>query len=85
MFMKQIAYSKDALKTLRRIPANEAKRIRSKIEQYTQDPAALAQNIIKLQGREGFRLRVGDWRVIFDDDGIIVDIVAIGARGGIYE
>ena len=85
MFMKQIAYSKDALKTLRRIPANEAKRIRSKIEQYTQDPAALAQNIIKLQGREGFRLRVGDWRVIFDDDGIIVDVVAIGARGGIYE
>lgn len=85
MFMKQIAYSKDALKTLRRIPANEAKRIRSKIEQYAQDPVALAHNIIKLQGREGFRLRVGDWRVIFDDDGIITDVVAIGPRGGIYE
>lgn len=83
--MKQIAYSKDAIKTLRRIPANEAKRIRSKIEQYAADPASQAANIKKLQGREGFRLRVGDWRVIFAEDGTVIDVVAIGPRGGIYE
>jgi mRNA interferase RelE/StbE len=83
--MKRIQYSKAALKTLRRIPANEARRIRLKIEQYAADPASQAQNVRKLQNREGFRLRVGDWRVIFADDGTVIDVIAIGPRGGIYE
>lgn len=83
--MKQVSYSKDALKTLRRIPVNEARRIRLKIEQYAADPSSQSQNIIKLQGREGYRLRVGDWRVIFADDGTVIAVIAIGARGGIYE
>lgn len=83
--MKQVNYSKDALKTLRRIPVNEARRIRLKIEQYAADPSSQSQNIIKLQGREGYRLRVGDWRVIFAEDGTVIAVIAIGARGGIYE
>lgn len=83
--MKQVNYSKDALKTLRRIPVNEARRIRLKIEQYAADPSSQLQNIIKLQGREGYRLRVGDWRVIFAEDGSVIAVIAIGARGGIYE
>lgn len=83
--MKQIVYGKAALKTFRRIPANEAKRIRSKIEQYAADPASQAANVKKLQGREGFRLRVGDWRVIFAEDGTVIDVIAIGPRGGVYE
>jgi mRNA interferase RelE/StbE len=57
--MKQIAYSKSALKTLHRIPANVAATIRSKIEQYAADPTSLLANVTKLQGREGYRLRVG--------------------------
>ena len=83
--MKQITYSKAAIRTLRRIPTNESKRVRSKIEQYSIDPASQAQNVTKLQGRDGFRLRVGDWRVIFAEDGTIIDVIAIGPRGGIYE
>ena len=43
--------------------------IRAKIAQYAADPASLANNVRKLQGREGCRLRVGDWRVIFDETG----------------
>lgn len=82
--MKQVVYGRDALKALSRIPANDAKRIRSKITQYAQDPASLAQNVIKLQGREGYRLRIGDWRVIFADNGTVIDIVDVGPRGGIY-
>jgi mRNA interferase RelE/StbE len=82
--MKQIAYSKSALKTLRRIPANVAGTIRGKIEQYAADPTALSANVTKLQGREGYRLRVGDWRVIFDEDGNVLAILEIGPRGGIY-
>lgn len=73
------------MKTLRRIPANTAALIRAKIEQYADDPSTLAANIRKLAGREGYRLRVGDWRVIFDDDGHVLAILAIGPRGGVYD
>ena len=82
---KLIAYSKQALRTLRRIPKNESSRIRSKIEQYAKDPETLAANVKILQGRVGYRLRVGDWRVIFDENDVVIDVIAIGPRGNVYE
>jgi mRNA interferase RelE/StbE len=81
----KIAYSRAAFRTLKRIPSNEAMRIREKIEAYAADPASQANNVVKLQGREGYRLRVGDWRVIFDSDGSVLAVQAIGPRGGIYK
>ena len=64
---------------------NLAKRIRSKIEQYAADPASQVSSVVKLQGQDGFRLRVGDWRVIFDKYGNVIAILEIGPSGGIYE
>jgi mRNA interferase RelE/StbE len=83
--VKRIAYSKTAIKSLRRIPVKEATRIRAKIEQYAIHPAAQASNVKKLQGRAGYRLRIGDWRVIFDEGADVIAVLAIGPRGGIYE
>lgn len=84
--MKRIAYSKDAAKTLNRMPGNVARLIRSKIEQYANDPESLANNVKALKGMEGrFRLRVGDWRVIFSETGEIIAIIKIAPRGGAYE
>jgi mRNA interferase RelE/StbE len=81
----EIRYSKAATKALLRMPANTARLIRSKIEQYASNPDSMANNIKKLQGRDGYRLRVGDWRVIFDRNGVVLDILEIGPRGSIYE
>jgi mRNA interferase RelE/StbE len=83
--VKKLAFSKEALRTLRRMPPNMASIIRGKIDQYGKDPAALANNVLKLSGRGGFRLRVGDWRVIFEEDEAEVRILAIGPRGGVYD
>jgi len=83
--MKKIAYTRDALNALSRMPAKTAKLIRAKIEQYAAAPASLAANVRKLQGRTGYRLRVGDYRVIFDDKGNVLEILEIGPRGSIYE
>lgn len=83
--MKKIAYSKSALKTLRRMPANEAKRITGKVEQYASDPKSLANNVKSLVGSPYIRLRVADWRVIMDDQGNVLEVLQIGPRGGIYE
>jgi mRNA interferase RelE/StbE len=81
----QIAYTTAAAKALMQMPANLAKRIRAKIEQYAADPASQANNVKKLKGRPGFRLRVGDYRVIFDRQGNVLAILQIGPRGSIYE
>lgn len=83
--MKQISYTKSAIRALRRMPADTSLLIRSKIELYAQDPTALANNVRSLKGRQGIRMRVGDWRVIMDDDGNVLAILDIGPRGGIYD
>lgn len=83
--MKKIAYSKSASRVLSRMPRSDAQRIRSKMEQYAVEPSSLAANVKKLQGRPGYRMRVGDWRVIFDENDAVIDIEAIGSRGSIYE
>ncbi|WP_082347579.1 type II toxin-antitoxin system RelE/ParE family toxin [Rhizobium sp. AAP116] len=83
--MRDVVYSKDAIRTLNRMPANEARRIRSKVLQYAADPASLANNVKKLRDSRYHRLRIGDWRVIFREDGTVVDVVRVAARGEAYE
>ena len=83
--MKKIVFTHAAEKSLARIPGNTARLIRSKIEQYASDPRSLSRNVTKLQDRDGFRLRVGNWRVIFDEDGTVLHILQVGPRGGIYD
>ena len=82
--VKSITYTRSAIKTLRRMPANTAKRIVAKVEEYAANPAALANNVTALKGRTGIRMRVGDWRVIMDD-GVVLAVLEIGPRGGIYD
>ncbi|MEQ8402779.1 MAG: type II toxin-antitoxin system RelE/ParE family toxin [Roseitalea porphyridii] len=82
--MKPIVYLPGAEKTLRRLPRNVAMRIIRKVEAYATDPASLANNVKTLKGRDGIRLRVGDWRVIMRD-GVVLEVLAVGPRGSIYE
>lgn len=81
--MKPISYTKAAIRALQRMPANTATLIRTKT--YATDPASQANNVKSLKGREGIRLRVGDWRVIMDDQGNLLAVLDIGPRGGIYD
>jgi mRNA interferase RelE/StbE len=82
--MRPVSYTKAALRSLRRIPANVSALIMAKVDQYAADPASLANNVTNLKGRDGIRLRVGDWRVIMRD-GVVVEVLEIGPRGGVYE
>ncbi|QGN55561.1 type II toxin-antitoxin system RelE/ParE family toxin [Novosphingobium sp. Gsoil 351] len=82
--MKPITYTRAAIKVLRRMPANTSARIVGKIEAYATDPASQANNVTALQGRDGIRLRVGDWRVIMND-GAVLAVLQVGPRGGVYD
>jgi mRNA interferase RelE/StbE len=76
-----------AIKTLRRMPANTARLIRAKVDLLARDPSAPNNNVKALQGRDGYRLRVGDWRVTYelDHDRRVLTVLRIGPRGGVYE
>ena len=41
----------------------------------------------KLKGRDSFRIRVGDYRIIYDifDNELVVDVIDLGHRKDIYE
>ncbi|WP_245986278.1 type II toxin-antitoxin system RelE family toxin [Azospirillum thermophilum] len=71
---------------LRRIPRNTADLIRRKVEEVAEAPPE-ARNVKALKGRDAYRLRVGDWRVLYEiDNGVLVLIVIdIGPRRGIHD
>ena len=84
--MRAVTYSKAAVRTLRRLPTNLSQTIRAKITLLAEQPDALANNVTALRGEPGvFRLRVGDWRVIFTEDLQVVAVIRIAPRGSAYE
>jgi len=84
--MYAVVTTKSFAKALTRLPANWQKRIVAKIKDVAADPYGEHNNVTKLQGRDGYRLRVGDWRVIYElhDDHLELWVLEVGARGGIY-
>ena len=82
-----VEYSRDAAKALLRMPTNVSTLIRRKIDILARDPYAPNANVKALKGRPAYRLRVGDWRAIYElDKGrVVVLVLDIGPRGSIYE
>ena len=82
--VKDIAYSRAAVRTLARMPANLAARIRARIRAYADDPSSQARNVRRLRGPDGFlRLRVGDWRIVMRDAATL-EVLHIVTRGHAY-
>ncbi len=81
-----IEYSPDAAKALRRMPKETARLIRAKLAELAVDPYA-ARNVKKLTDHPGYRLRVGNWRVVYllEDRRMVVSVVKIATRGQVYQ
>lgn len=75
----KIQYSKEAIKFLKRQDRSTQIRITNAINNLP------AGDVVKLQGRSGYRLRVGSYRIIFSNDGIVLLIEKIDNRGQIYK
>ncbi len=57
------------------------------LDAVARDPAYRHNNLKPLAGvKDGFRLRLGDWRVCFvrDADGGVIDVYEIEPRGSAY-
>jgi mRNA interferase RelE/StbE len=85
--MYTLSFSKAVQKRLMRMPRPLADRILSKLEALAVDPYSPSHNVKKLVNREGYRLRVGDWRVIFEinDGQLMIFVIALDTRGGVYK
>jgi len=77
--MYKILFAKEAQKALLRLPRNTATLVHQKLEQLANDPYAPNTNARKLQNRPGYRLRMGDWRVIYEiqNDQLIILVLKI--------
>ena len=78
-------FSKQALKELEKINEPFYYNIKEAISKLTENPRH--NGYIKLNGRDGYRIRIGDYRVIYDifDTQLIIEIVTLGHRKDIYE
>lgn len=82
---KEIQYSSKSVKYLGKLAKNVRVNITNKIDTLAENPSELANNITKLQGfKDLYRLRVGNYRIIYTNKMTILYIETIGHRGNIY-
>jgi mRNA interferase RelE/StbE len=79
-----IVLSKKAQKQLDKLQDHIAAPIIDAITGLGKNPRPVGY--IKLKGREGYRVRVGNYRIIYDiyDTELIVDVITLGHRKDIY-
>ena len=84
--MHEIQYTRKALKGLRKIPRDVSDRFVRNFEQLAEGNEE-GLNIKALQGRDGFRMRIREWRAIYRIDGgrLVILVLDVGPRGGIYK
>ena len=78
-------FSKQALKELANINEPYYSQIKQAIFSLTENPRPNGYR--KLKGRNGYRIRIGNYRVIYDifDSKLIIEIVTLGHRKNIYD
>lgn len=74
-----------ALRALKRIDRQNQARIRGAIALLAADPRPPGAKA--LRGREGLRIRVGSYRIIYtvEDGRLLVVVVSLGHRRDVYE
>ncbi len=85
--MYKLVYSREAVRSLRKIPSNIAKRICMKLERLANNPYIKNNNVKSFKGSNAnYRLRIGDWRALYilDDQEKQIIIVDINVRGEVY-
>ena len=80
-----IEFRPAALRELRKIDKSVQPRIRGAIELLAQNPRPPASRL--LRGRDGYRLRIGDYRILYtiEDAVLTIVVITIGHRRDVYE
>lgn len=80
----QVIFSKGALKQFNKLSSDLQKRVQTKINELATEPRP--NGVKKLEDNDLYRIRVGDYRVIYQiqDDILLVIIVKISHRSKAY-
>jgi mRNA interferase RelE/StbE len=80
-----ILLTKKAEKQLDKLPENIAEPIIEAINDLAENPRPHGYK--NLKKRHGYRIRIGDYRVIYEvfDDELIIDVIKLGHRREIYD
>lgn len=81
----QISIQRRAIKALENIPEPYYSNIRIAIFALAENPRPHGYK--KLKARDGYRIRVGDYRIIYEifDKTLVVDVINLGHRREIYD
>ena len=85
--MYKLKYRRQARNYLARLPLKIKSAIVENLHQLAANPDNPSLDVDALKGKEGFRLRVGQYRIIYtlQDDRLIIEVVKIRPRGDIYK
>jgi mRNA interferase RelE/StbE len=75
--LKTIILTLNAAKDLDVLPREAREQVEAGLHRYAMTGQG---NVKALQGRDGYRLRIGSYRVIFDEDAITILAIYIGRR-----
>ena len=81
--MFELEWKEGALKQLSKLDPIIAQRIFNKTEGLKEEP--FSKDVSRLKGRTEFKLRIGDYRVLFFIDGNKISISRVGHRKNIYD
>jgi len=83
--MYSITLRKRAIKALEKINEPYYSAIKDAVYSLAENPRPKGYK--KLKGRDAYRIRVADYRIIYDifDDTLRVDVIGLGHRKDIYE
>ncbi len=76
--MYKIEWKEHALQNIEKLESSITKRIFKKIEELSENP--FSKDIKRLKGSNDFRLRIGDYRVIFSIEKETIIILKVGHR-----
>jgi mRNA interferase RelE/StbE len=79
----KVVLEKNAAKYLESLDTIMKRRIHEALKDLAANPPA--GDIVKLQGKDGYRRRVGDYRIIFDISETEVMVYKIAPRGQAYK
>ena len=80
----RVVFRRSVARDLRRIPNRDVQRILSAIDSLAEEPRP--PGCEKLSGQERFRVRQGNYRIIYEieDEEVVVVVVKVGHRGDVY-
>ncbi|MGC9355392.1 MAG: type II toxin-antitoxin system RelE family toxin [Mariniphaga sp.] len=80
----KVVILRGAVKQLEMLPAKDYHAIKSKILALAENPRP--RGCEKLKGRPGYRVRQGNYRIIYDiwEDVLTVGIIRVGHRKNVY-